>query len=193
MSTEAVAIAEPIEMTVTLRNNLVKSRRLQRGWTQKQLAQAANVSAITVSHIECFCDDPLPETVEKLARALNCDADELYEPWMQEIRQSRSVKMLRKEDVPMLSFSEVKTLPAPDCPELACSVEEMKRQIEKAMHALKQREQRALRLCFGLDDGREYTYAEIGAELGVTASRVGQMINHALRKIHQGKHLQDFQ
>ena len=47
-------LIRPIEMTVTLRNNLVKARRLERGWTQRQLAQQAKVSAALVSHLETF-------------------------------------------------------------------------------------------------------------------------------------------
>lgn len=49
---------------------------------------------------------------------------------------------------------------------------------------LKEKEEQALRLRFGLDDNILRTYKEIGVELGVTGARVQQIVKKAVKKLH---------
>ena len=49
------------------------------------------------------------------------------------------------------------------------------------------REQRILHLRFGLEDGRCWTYEEIGGEFKVTRERIRQIIDVALRKLHKSR------
>ena len=56
---------------VSLEENPVRVRRLNRGLAMKQLAQAAGISAVTLSHIETGRRRGAPETRAALARALD--------------------------------------------------------------------------------------------------------------------------
>ena len=56
-------------------------------------------------------------------------------------------------------------------------------QIEHVLASLDRREQRVLRLRFGLDDGHARTLEEVGREFGLTRERIRQIEVQALRKL----------
>jgi hypothetical protein len=58
----------------------------------------------------------------------------------------------------------------------------------QALGTLSAREQRVLRLRFGLDDGRQRTLEEVGAEFNVTRERIRQIEAKALRKLSHPRH-----
>jgi RNA polymerase primary sigma factor len=59
----------------------------------------------------------------------------------------------------------------------------MREQIESVLASLDGREQRVIRLRFGLDDGHARTLEEVGREFGLTRERIRQIESHALRKL----------
>lgn len=59
----------------------------------------------------------------------------------------------------------------------------LKEQIVDVLTTLTEREQRVLRLRFGLDDGRSRTLEEVGKEFKVTRERIRQIEAKALRKL----------
>ena len=59
----------------------------------------------------------------------------------------------------------------------------LKEQIGRVLDSLDGREERVLRLRFGLDDGRPRTLEEVGNEFGLTRERIRQIEAHALRKL----------
>jgi RNA polymerase primary sigma factor len=65
----------------------------------------------------------------------------------------------------------------------AASKQLLKEQIEEVLMALTPREQRVLRLRFGLEDGRSRTLEEVGQEFNVTRERIRQIEAKALRKL----------
>ncbi len=56
-------------------------------------------------------------------------------------------------------------------------------QIEEALGTLTEREEKVLRLRFGLDDGKARTLEEVGKEFNVTRERIRQIEAKALRKL----------
>lgn len=57
--------------------------------------------------------------------------------------------------------------------------------IRTVLDKLNEREQKVLRMRFGLDDGHEHTLEEVGNELHVTRERIRQIEAKALRKLRQ--------
>lgn len=59
----------------------------------------------------------------------------------------------------------------------------LRERLEEVLQTLTTREQKVLRLRFGLDDGRERTLEQVGQEFGVTRERIRQIEVKALRKL----------
>ncbi|MGD9567394.1 MAG: RNA polymerase sigma factor RpoD [Sedimentibacter sp.] len=71
----------------------------------------------------------------------------------------------------------------------------LKEQLSSVLHTLTDREQKVLRLRFGLDDGRARTLEEVGKEFDVTRERIRQIEAKALRKLRhpsRSKKLKDY-
>ena len=65
----------------------------------------------------------------------------------------------------------------------AVSDQLLREQVERVLDSLDGREQRVIRLRFGLDDGRPRTLEEVGHEFGLTRERIRQIESLALRKL----------
>ena len=57
--------------------------------------------------------------------------------------------------------------------------------MDKILSTLSDREQKILRMRFGLDDGRPKTLEEVGKECDVTRERIRQIEFKALRKLNR--------
>ena len=71
----------------------------------------------------------------------------------------------------------------------------LREQLSAVLHTLTDREQKVLRLRFGLDDGRARTLEEVGKEFEVTRERIRQIEAKALRKLRhpsRSKKLKDY-
>jgi RNA polymerase primary sigma factor len=71
----------------------------------------------------------------------------------------------------------------------------LKEQLADVLKTLTSREEKVLRLRFGLDDGRPRTLEEVGKEFNVTRERIRQIEAKALRKLRhpsRSKKLKDF-
>jgi len=63
----------------------------------------------------------------------------------------------------------------------------LKKHIDEALEGLTPREQKILKIRFGLEDGVTHTLEEVGQEFGVTRERIRQIEAKALEKIRQNK------
>lgn len=71
----------------------------------------------------------------------------------------------------------------------------LKEQLEDVLGSLNEREQKVLKLRFGLEDGRARTLEEVGKEFDVTRERIRQIEAKALRKLRhpsRSKKLKDY-
>ena len=68
-------------------------------------------------------------------------------------------------------------------PEAYANNQFLREEIERLLLTLNEREQKILRMRFGLDDGIVHTLDEVGKECKVTRERIRQLENKALRKL----------
>lgn len=97
-----------------------------------------------------------------------------------------------EEDSHLGDFIEDDNAPAPS---EAASYALLKEQLMEVLNTLTEREEKVLRLRFGLDDGRARTLEEVGKEFNVTRERIRQIEAKALRKLKhptRSKRLRDF-
>jgi len=97
-----------------------------------------------------------------------------------------------EEDSHLGDFIEDQDAPAPA---EAASFRLLKEQLEDVLNTLTPREEKVLRLRFGIDDGRARTLEEVGQIFNVTRERIRQIEAKALRKLRhpsRSKKLKDF-
>ncbi|MBR0092002.1 MAG: RNA polymerase sigma factor RpoD [Lachnospiraceae bacterium] len=85
-----------------------------------------------------------------------------------------------EEDSHLGDFLEDDKVPMPS---EAAAFTLLKEQLVEVLGTLTEREQKVLRLRFGLDDGRARTLEEVGKEFNVTRERIRQIEAKALRKL----------
>ena len=88
---------------------------------------------------------------------------------------------------------EVKAMKKPDISFIEKTF--LKDEINNVLQGLTEREEKVLRLRFGLYDGRTRTLEEVGKEFNVTRERIRQIEAKALRKLKhptRSKRLKDF-
>ncbi|MBC7342772.1 MAG: RNA polymerase sigma factor RpoD [Clostridia bacterium] len=134
--------------------------------------------------------DPTPE---EIAQEMDIPEDRVRE--IMKIAQepvSLETPIGEEEDSHLGDFIEDEEALAP--PE-AASTTLLKEQLEEVLDSLTPREEKVLRLRFGLDDGRSRTLEEVGQEFGVTRERIRQIEAKALRKLRhpsRSKKLKDY-
>ena len=122
--------------------------------------------------------DPTPE---EIAKTMDISVERVRE--IQKIAQepvSLETPIGEEEDSHLGDFIEDEDAPAPA---EAASFILLKEQLENVLETLTSREEKVLRLRFGLDDGRSRTLEEVGQEFGVTRERIRQIGAKALRKL----------
>lgn len=130
---------------------------------------------------------------EEIAVEMEMPADKVRE--IMKIAQepvSLETPIGEEEDSHLGDFIEDDAAPAPA--EAAASTL-LKEQLMLVLDSLTPREEKVLRLRFGLDDGRSRTLEEVGKEFNVTRERIRQIEAKALRKLRhpsRSKKLKDY-
>ena len=72
-------------------------------------------------------------------------------------------------------------------PEESAATQLLKEQVKEVLSSLSDREQKIIRMRFGLDNGKNHTLEEVGQEFAVTRERIRQIEAKALVKLHKHK------
>lgn len=134
--------------------------------------------------------DPKPD---EIAKEMNMSEEKVRE--IMKIAQdpvSLETPIGEEEDSHLGDFIPDEDAPAPA---EAAAYSLLKEQIEEVLGTLNDREQKVLKLRFGLDDGRARTLEEVGKEFDVTRERIRQIEAKALRKLRhpsRSKKLRDY-
>lgn len=118
---------------------------------------------------------------EEIAKAMKLPVERVLE--IQKISQepvSLETPIGEEEDSHLGDFLPDENMPMPVD---AASYSMLREQLYEVLETLTDREQKVLRLRFGLDDGRQRTLEEVGKEFEVTRERIRQIEAKALRKL----------
>ncbi|MBR6720367.1 MAG: RNA polymerase sigma factor RpoD [Clostridia bacterium] len=132
-------------------------------------------------------------TPEEIAKEMNMSIEKVRE--IMKIAQepvSLEMPIGEEEDTRLGEFIPDEDAPAPS---EAASFMLLKEQLVDVLDTLTPREERVLRLRFGLDDGRSRTLEEVGKVFNVTRERIRQIEAKALRKLRhpsRSRKLKDF-
>ena len=153
------------------------------------------------------------ETINRLVREQRILLQELgREPTLEELAERMGVSIERVSEIQKIAQDPV-SLETPigeeDDSHLGCFIEDdktptasdsvastmLKEQIARVLDTLTPREEKVLRLRYGIDDGRPRTLEEVGKAFNVTRERIRQIEAKALRKLRhpsRSKRLRDF-
>lgn len=140
--------------------------------------------------LQTYGREPSPE---EIAEEMGISVDKVRE--IQKIAQepvSLETPIGEEEDSHLGDFIPDEDVPAPA---EAAAFSMLKEQLVEVLDTLTEREQKVLKLRFGLDDGRARTLEEVGKEFDVTRERIRQIEAKALRKLRhpsRSKKLKDY-
>ena len=132
-------------------------------------------------------------TPEEIAEHMDLSVDRVRE--ILKISQepvSLETPIGKEEDSHLGDFIQDDNVPVPAD---AAAFTMLREQLEEVLVTLTEREQKVLRLRFGLDDGRARTLEEVGKEFKVTRERIRQIEAKALRKLRhpsRSRRLRDY-
>jgi len=166
---QARTIRIPVHMVETI-NKLLRTQRrltqeLNREPTNDEIAKAMEIDVDKVEHIMKIKQD-----ISSLDASIRDD----------------------EEDSVLADFIEDEDTISP---EESATGQLLKEQVKDMLAALTEREQKILKLRFGLEDGKSHTLEEVGQEFSVTRERIRQIEAKALAKLRKhrdAKKLHDY-
>ena len=177
-----------IELTVTVRNNQLKERRLLAGLSQEEFSIKCGISLTHYGELECLKMSPRDfrdrwkEVALRIADHYGISPDELWPPETCAIKKHKSVRTLDAVDMAKLVGA---------CEHLALgpmeTVEktEQREKVCKLLGLLSPVEQEVLGLRFGFDGSPELTLDEVGSKIGKSQERTRQIEFQALGKLRR--------
>jgi RNA polymerase primary sigma factor len=158
---QARTIRIPVHMVETINKLLRTQRRLtqemNREPTNEEIAKEMEIDVDKVEHIMKIKQD-----ISSLDASIRDD----------------------EEDSVLADFIEDEDTISP---EESATNQLLKEQVKNVLGALTEREQKIIKLRFGLEDGKQHTLEEVGQEFSVTRERIRQIEAKALAKLRKHK------
>lgn len=158
---QARTIRIPVHMVETINKLLRTQRRLTQEFnrepTNEEIAKEMELEVAKVEHIMKIKQD-----ISSLDASIRDDEEE-----------SVLADFIEDEDTVT--------------PEESATGQLLKEQVKDMLGALTEREQKILKLRFGLEDGKQHTLEEVGQEFSVTRERIRQIEAKALAKLRKHK------
>ncbi|MGB4800355.1 MAG: RNA polymerase sigma factor RpoD [Candidatus Saccharimonadales bacterium] len=158
---QARTIRIPVHMVETINKLLRTQRRLTQEYnrepTNAEIAREMEIDEAKVEHIMKIKQD-----ISSLDASIRDDEEE-----------SVLADFIEDEDT--------------ITPEESATGQLLKEQVKDMLSALTEREQKILKLRFGLEDGKQHTLEEVGQEFSVTRERIRQIEAKALAKLRKHK------
>lgn len=127
-------------------------------------------------------------TIEELAKELEMDTDKVE--YVMKIKQdisSLDAGVGRDDDSEDSVLGDFIEDEDSATPEESASHQLLKEQVQGVLSTLSDREQKIIRMRFGLDNGKSHTLEEVGQEFAVTRERIRQIEAKALAKLRKHK------
>ena len=183
---------KPFELTIRIRNNWIKGRRLALGMTQKQLAVSAGIGLDHMVAFERMAADHFTsraalDAAIKLASFLGATVDQLFPPERDLVRQTTVVRQLDGSQVQAMAAVAARALlPEPiQNPEDAVVGAELAGAVHGALDSLTKRERLVIERRFGVGNGCGETLEMIAVDLGVSRERIRSIEARALIKLRR--------
>jgi RNA polymerase primary sigma factor len=162
---KARAIRIPVHMMEAIKNlywaNNNLIQKLGRTPTQQELAEEIGITLEKLEFMERTAEFPV-----------------FLETKISDEQNGETIgNFIKDESLPDPSFSTEQNL--------------LKRNIDKMMELLTERERKIIRLRYGLTDGQDRTLQETANEFGITRERIRQIENKALKKLKSDNNIND--
>lgn len=166
-------------------NGTLKKKRLERGLYQKDVANAVGCTDGLVSQWETLHSYPDKKYHQKLEQLFDCSIEELFPEFLQMFKHRK----LKSEEYGQLSIaeleasSEMELLNSGETIEEQLDRETIKTTLEAAIDELHPREQKIIKLRFGLGEERPRTLEDVAKEFCTTRGRIREIEERALKKL----------
>lgn len=127
-------------------------------------------------------------TVEEVAKEMDMEADKIE--YVMKIKQdiaSLDASVGREGDDEESSLGDFIEDEEKVSPEDSAATQLLKEQLAKILKTLSEREQKIIKMRFGVGGGKSHTLEEVGAEFSVTRERIRQIEAKALSKLRKNK------
>lgn len=194
MSTDAI---KPFEVTLTVRNNRLKQRRLELNLSARQLAENVGIGYHLYCAYESMRTSPIAvrsgdwkPTACRIAQFFGLPPEELWPPEVLQVLNPRSTALLSAKQITAFGASQhaQRRLQAPD--DLLVARQDQQ-QLHRALDALPERHRLCLIWRYGLDGSEARTITDVCLKDAqhfrraqpVTTERMRQILAEAMRRI----------
>lgn len=188
-----------VSLKLLTRNTHLVEARKAKGITQDEMGRAIRMSKVKLSNIENLRRVPSSAEQAEIAAYLCQSIDFLFpDILMKAIEEGVFARRDAQLTEPqIISLTEAARLQISYDGETAiieeCDRHLLSERISEVLTTLDPREEKVLKLRFGLEDGRSRILEEVGKEFGVTRERIRQIESKALRKLRHPRRARQLQ